>query len=291
MPTWAEWMRATGALAAQHRGDGRLVIVVSLPSRCFAAVFVLLGIIEHTYERGPDAAEHWASLKDLPSGTWVRHLDRGKYYSCSKIMHIFERDGEEWLQLTGGLAKRHDKCLDVQPLAEGDQPFNRRNAPREHEFLAQVLPGVDSRAFCASSTPLALAIGSKATLGLESEEVALPVRGRVSGGTAADLVRPRQQPGSPYRTDLVSAIADDLPARAKQRVPVAVLDGAIAALNWRHEVRANAVVVLLDRGVASSEAAVEAMNVDLAVSVSDADIHSLTPVPKGVELLAFVERA
>lgn len=291
LPPWANWLRSVGSCAAHSSGaDERHTVLVTVPARAYAAALVLLGVVESLYEREPDIDLHWKSLKALPAGTWVRHLDRGRYYTCSRIQNVFTRGSDEWLQLTGGVARRWDKCADVQPLPEGEEPFNQRRAPREHGFLRAVLPGVDSRAYCAGGAPLAMAVTSKALLMGELMETRLVVDGADDVGLLQDLVRARFQSGSPYRCDVVSAASEDLPARASQRVPVAVLDGASAVLRWRHRIDAGSSVVLLDRTAASFEAAVEALLGDRARSLRDVPLDGLGERPAGIEALAFAER-
>lgn len=288
---WVRWLRNLGSWAGQMcESEERHSVLITVPSREYAAAFVLLGVAEALYEREPDPAAHWSDLRALPPGTWVRHLDRGRYYTCSQVQHVFTRGKDEWLQLTGAYARRWDKCADVQPLPEGEEPFNQRRAPREHAFLRAVLPDVDSRAYCAGGEPLALAITSKALLMEELSDTRVAVTDGVEAGSLQDLVRARVQSGSPYRCDVVAATSEELPARTRCRVPVAVLDGATAALRWRHRVDSGAAITILDRTAASFDAAVEAVLADRARSLEDVPLTALGDRPAGVEALAYLER-
>jgi hypothetical protein len=251
----------------------------------------LLGVVETLYEQNPDPESHWKMLRSLPDGTWVRHLDRGKYYTCSQVRGVEQRGGTDWLRL-GGAAnlRRWDMCLDVQPLADGEEPFNRKNAAREDAFLRAFMPNVNSRAFLGSSTPLSIAVGSKAALIEELAATGLAPDGTSPlEGTAGHVVKPRLQPGLPYRTDLIAAAGDTLPGRAATGAAVGVFDGPSAILRWRHRIPAGGRVMILDRSSASSEAAVEALVADRARSIADADDRFAGP-PPGVELLAYLER-
>lgn len=288
---WANWLRQLGSLAAEcTTATDRTTMLVTLPFGAYAAALVLLGVIEALYEKEQEPELHWKMLKSLPAGTWVRHLDRGRYYTCSRVEHIFTRGGDEWLQLTGGLARRWDKCADIQPLPDGEEPFNQRRAPTEHQFLRSVLRSVDSRAYCAGGAPLALAVTSKALLLRELGETRIAAADGSEVGLLQDLVRPRLQSGSPYRCDVVPATSEELPSRSSRRVPVVVLDGAAAALRWRHRVDAGSVVVLLDRTAASFDAAVEAVLMDRGRSLDDFSLDVLGERPSGIEALAFNER-
>lgn len=289
LPEWASWFMGLGAEMANQPDDVHSMAVLSVPTRAYASVFCLLGAVLAKYERGPVAEDHWKEIRSLPAGTWVRHLDRGRYYTCSQILGFFERGGTEWVKLTGGLSKRSDKCLDLQPLGDGEEPFNRRNAPREQEFLSSAMPGVDPRAYCASSEPIGVVVGSRSLLEAELDGLSLLTPGGVEG-TARDLVRPRLQSGSPYRTDVVSSSAEELPPRIHQAIPLAVLDGGAAALRWRDKLRSRASIVVLDRTASSTQAAVDALLADRARSLQDLVLEHAQAIPPGVELMAYVER-
>lgn len=291
---WAAWLWAVGRAAGHSASsDERLTIVLTVPVRDLGPSFLLLGVVEALAERKPDVVDHWKMLTSLPDGTWVRHLDRGKYYTCSTLQGIEERNGQEWLRLGGpGNLRRWDKCLDVQPLQPGEPPFRLRHAPRDQAFLNALLPEADVRAYCASSKPLAVTVGSRSALLAEFEETRISVRTDAGGaeGSVAEILRPRIQPGSPYRVDLVSAAAEAPPERLNEEVPVAVFDGAPAVLRWRNKLSSRAKIYLLDRTSASYDAAVDAVLSDRARSIADANADLLARPTQGIEVMAYLER-
>jgi hypothetical protein len=132
-------------------------------------------------------------------------------------------------------------------------------------------------------------VGSKRVL---EDEFTSTCLGTGRGGptvTAAQVVRPRLQPGLPYRSELLAATAEVLPKRAERVVPVAVLDGPAAILRWRHRIPSRTRVMILDRSAASADAVVEAVIADRARSFRDSP-ELFPPAPNGIEVLAYVGR-
>ena len=86
-----------------------------------------------------------------------------------------------------------------------------------------------------------------------------------------------------------TVIGDALVDGAELGSPVAVLDGPVSILRWRHRVRSRTSVMLLDRTAPSADAAVDAVIADRARSLRDS-LELIPPPPAGIEVLAYLGR-
>lgn len=300
LPAWALWFARLGREAADWGGSTTstsLSVVVTVPARPFAAAFVALGAALASYRPGNEngVREHFKVLASVQQGTPVTWR-QGAYLHCGEILGVEEIHGQQYLAMTGGYKRKWDMTSDIQVLGEAETPFvNRRKLCRNPEFVEAAV-GVDPGERAMYSAADVVIVGIRAYL--EEEISATPfqcARGnRPPKGTLQDLLRAHSigNASEHYRSEIVSSFQNELPAFLRDgRVPVVVLDGASAVLRLRRAVSARARVSILDRSERASDAAAQALETDLAMSLEDVKLGAFSDLPPGIEIQAFEETA
>lgn len=72
-------------------------------------------------------------------------------------------------------------------------------------------------------------------------------------------------------------------------VPAVVFDGATAYLRFRSHWKKSPWIVIIDRSSPAAEAAGDAFNQELALSIDEADVSGAGEAPAGFEVCAYYE--
>lgn len=300
LPDWVHYLAALGRFAVTHETPGRrLVVGVSVPTRSFAAAFCALGVTSAAYvdpeKRDPRAHFNW--LAALPPKTALRYR-HGTHLHCGELVGVALRSGDEYLAISGGYLRRWDMCGDIQPLEPGEEFIRRRTLSANPDFVAACMPGVDPLVHACYTSLDCLIVGVKDALRREilDQQFLAPVSGSPAHmGVLNDLLRCdafEANANDHDRTSVLSAFADEVPARLlSSRPPAVVFDGGPGFLRLRSHWRASPWIVVVDRSLASAQAAGDAFNQELAMSIDDADVSSAGEAPAGLEVRAYYEVA
>jgi hypothetical protein len=300
LPRWARFLIAVGRYAVEQQIPGRrLVVGISLPTRAYASAFAALGVTEAAYvdpEKG-DVRQHFDWLVSLPRGTAIR-FRRGRYLYCARLLGSELVRGVEHLtyQDQSKCFLPWDRCLEVQPLDPADEFVRRRPLAANARFVEEVLR-LDALSHASHTSVDCLIVGLKGPLRFEvlDQQFFATTTPGTPNGVLNDLLRCdayELNANDHDRTTVLSAFADDLPARLRAvRPPAVVFDGPTGYLRLRSRWRQSPWIVLLDRSSPSAAAAGDAFNQELAMSVEDADLSSLGQPPETFEVRGYIEVA
>ena len=298
LPGWAAWFIDLGAWTARQASDSsRTVVVATVPVAGYAAVFAALGAAAANFrDRSPDdEIAHFEFLSSLPNGTRVEYRKAvgSNKLTQGSIIGPTERQvqgrSEPYIQLAGGTLRPWWNCADITPVDEDATVFvHDRLLSKAPEFVRACV-GVDPATHALYSSLDCLIVGTKRSL---EDEMSVNFVCDGASGTLQDALRCRTMlhPADRYRTDLRSASASVSDADRLIRPPLVVLDGPVAALNWRNSYPSVPSLTIIDRSAPSAEAARDAFLTDRASSLRDIEVDSELPAcPGGVELLIFEE--
>ena|SRR2546421_340387 len=322
LPNWAHFFLSLGTfVAAQPKSDTRSIVGVALPTRAYAAALTAAGIIyQQTMTKRSDGADaHFQRLCDMPCGTSVTYL-HGKRNLDGVLLGSTDRFGDRRLIVqtrnprAGGdthyVAVRD--ALRVQIPAEADQLVSPRDLPDRQtgrlvapvcSFARRLLGEENVNDFVTRSRLDCLIIGRLSNLRQEITETVfrnflptddiLDSTDDVHEGTLLDILRVSKfmGGGKAYRTDVVSANSQDVPAIARSLTPhVAVFDGSAGFVKWRDCWRSSHWITLLDATESSFDEAARALNAERVNRVNDEVPNNLPEPPGGIELIFYQER-
>jgi hypothetical protein len=284
------------AYRCQERGT-RLQVALSLPLNSMAAALVACGasIASLLDGRIDSEDEHFAMLSRTPRDTPITVLNGDKLRSgwiegAKKVM------GEDCIgyvqHRTHGDERRYlvkRRCLDIQLMPHGMEPFATSKSPFEDPATPQVLESLGAGAAAAAATKFERAAIVFTTVSRMEDDLDERIELSTAGVVPlVDVVRPQRflSRGVPFRTLIVPSSADHLADDAETHVPVAIFDGAQGYLRLRHWVSATANIVLLDRWEHASPAAVSAFMTDQSGSAPSRGLIGLSPAA-GMEMLLF----
>lgn len=292
LPRWARWLIDLGDwLASCSPAEGVARAVISVPTRRFAGVLAAAGIVTGTARRTAlrDPAEQLARLAALPKNTPVRYRQgNSNKASSGRLEGIAPELGEDHVRLIGGYRRAASQCAYIEPLPEGCDPFLGLREICKHLDFVGLLSGQDAVSYAFPQQIECTIVGTKSTI---REEFGLPLRVENHGGTLEDVARPaemQQHPADGYRSRIVSAAADPKTIRQGDPQGAVVLDGASAILRWRHAVRAQPWLAVLDRTSSSADPAVSALLAERAAGIADLS-PAVGDAPPGIETLCYAE--
>lgn len=301
LPTWAHLLAGVGAYAASRLSDSdRLVIVLTLPARAFAAGLVAAGGVITAFLANPpgtDALQHFEYLAGLPPGTPVTRrfgnsIARGRLLGMAKIDGV-ELVSVEFKDMISRLPQ--SLCTQIHPTdGRTGTAMSKRKLVRAPGFLAQVCPSLNAASFCATARLDCVLIGNQGALReeLTAEQFRAADGGVAHRGTLQDLARARYIAGAndTFRSAVVSATAETSEKPSANYAPaLVVFDGSRAFGNWRSQWEDANWVVLLDRSSPSAAEGAAAVVDAFAMRAADAALPSTLEVPPSVEALAWTE--
>lgn len=317
LPVWANFFLELGAFAAvQPLQPERSVIAVSVPTRAFAAAFAAVGVIKKNLgaRTNRTSSEHFEFLSNLPLGTSVKCVEKGKQKTY--LLRGTRQFGDEVrlvIQMSGkrdGNAQRFISekfCTEIQPLENGnfaaptlDDLPKRQKGKRIHEvsdFGRKFLSIAAETSFSLETTLNCLLIGRRNILHEEiyNTNFSIPSQNIYQeAGVLQDVLRVRQF----YPTEQPSN-CEFLPSDARSKslkknlradAPIAVFDGANGFLKLRDHLRRSHWIALLDRTETNYSAAIEQLNADFINRESDEIPVSFPNLPPGLEAMFYTEK-
>ena len=292
LPPWALWLIGLGDwLATCSPAEGVARAVVSVPTRRFAGVLVAAGIVTGAARRTAlrDPAKQLVRLAALPRNTPVRYREgNSNKASSGRLEGIGPERGEDHVRLIGGYRRAASQCTYIEPLPEGCDPFLGLREICKHLDFVGSLSGQDAVSYAFPQQIECMIVGTKSTI---REEFGLPLRVENHDGTLEDVTRPaemQQHPADGYRSRIVSATANAKTVSRGDPQSAVILDGASAILRWRHAVRAQPWLAVLDRTSSSADPAVSALLAERATAIADLS-PAVGEAPPGIETLCYVE--
>lgn len=310
LPTWARFFLELGEHLGnvQDRGS-RLVVAVVVPTRSLAVAFSAVGAIVGRVKSDLSPlsqAEHFAHLRSLPMGTPLL-VTRGGRQLPSHMVAPALVAGETWIRvriLTGKsegeiyyLSQRDAMRVTVQSAEMIREQDGRRSAPVVSGGpLIEVIFGQEGlRELCGQAYLECLMIGKAGLLRKELGHQIRAIRpdGAFALGRLGDLARTRQTIGTSgtYRSYISNATNPSWPRGVPSRLPtLALFDGGLPFLKWRHHFLACHWLVVLDRTDPRSLDAANQLRGEYTSGRTDfADDIAPLSVPSKVELAAFWE--
>jgi hypothetical protein len=289
LPGWARWMMTAGRWLWQHRRDGsQPVLVISVPARPFASVFAAIGLVAAIRSSAaPDSGmESLARLRSMAPGTAVRFRQGGvvrtgeflgtEDRATGTFGVVRVRAVEYFVPLT--------RAATIEPLSDGHKATGRARPVGRHGALVQEVLGIDPIDFETRSSADVVVVGPKERL---LEEMLIDLESTSGRGQAKDLLRPRGVGGGTeaHRTEVWSSIAATISSDAAPAA--AVLDGSSAVLRNLETLIVCPRFIVLDRTSSGSDEAVAVLASHRALGPGAVDDAELSPLPPGVELVAF----
>lgn len=304
LPAWARFMLSAGAAAARFSSDeGRLVIALSVPTRSFAAALAGAAAVVTSFRESTPAggaAEHFEQLASLPAGTPVHHRDGDSIeqgllmgvaddFSDSRPRLKVELPKERTVYLPEGLCKR------IQVISHPETLTTRkRKLVKTPEFLSRALTGIDVQSLSSTTELDCVIVGVKRALEYEliQERFAAGEASECYEGTLQEIVRARPfaVTNAPHRSDVMSASADAEDSHLAELNPaVTIFDGAAAFDNWRVEWRSSNRLVIIDRSSPSAGDGAATINQAYASRIRECDALEDVDVPRGIEMVTYLE--
>ena len=309
IPPWASFLievgRVVGSLTLP---DMYLRLILSLPSRGYAAAFISLGVAA-AFPKGvsgsTDASDYFQMLCSLSTGASVICTVNGRNYH-GVLGGLTEFRGEPSIKVRiqnarGGdlsqvIRKSNSQCIRVVERSHGLPARQKgRTVKANCRFVAGVLGSVvDPTTHASSGRRFSLLIGSTSDLRQELCETTLGIYdGRsIVPGNMNDVVR-----AAPFLPEIEGNLArvysgnkDSGVDDATQRDwHVILCDGASNYLKWASRFADSHAVVVLDSTARAFEDAVRAANQAFVQDRVDAPGPSIPSPPSGVEMLAYWE--
>ena len=304
LPDWAQFVIEVAArIASFDSGEARLVVVLALPTRAFAAAFAAAGAVVASFQRVPperNLTEHFEYLASLPGGTPVTLHERNSMVQ-GRLLGASEDsfDGRRRLkiQLPNEIRRLEARtCAKVQVIQDpGALSTRRRKLVHAPRFLSFAAHGVETTTFCTTTRLDCVIIGPKNTLKYElaGEKFAAGPPERPYGGTLQEIARTREfaRQNDPYRSVVLSATPDSTQHDSSTAAPpLVIFDGAVAFNNWRSRWRASNWLIVLDRSSSSAGDEAASVNAAYATRIRDSSLLSSVPVPRAVESVCYLER-
>jgi hypothetical protein len=307
LPSWARSLVQLGETVARFDPEGaRLVVGLALPTRAFGAALIGASVVATAFEMtAPDAdlAEHFELLASLPLGTAITH-HRGNSIRQGTLLGVNERDGVRRVGIETGVENRKmtsylplEMCGEIQVIEDpGELRMMRRPLIRAPEFLTRALRGIDAASLSATTRIDCILVGSVDPLRQEivGEQFAAGLHGDRREGNLQAVLRVKRfaAQNTPYRSEVVAASAESVPAGAADASPpVVVFDGAPGFISWRSRWPSSKWIVLLDRSSPSMQAGADTINYGYSMRVSDSSVVEGLALPQSIETVSYLERA
>jgi hypothetical protein len=313
LPEWATFLIKLGdAIATFESESERVVVTVVVPTRTLAAALMLVGIVaarSSTPVTGVDCKAHFEKLRQLPIGTPVIFLDRGKRKRallqgesldngelCLRVQtQGYDKRGAGGLVQFVAIRRAHD-ILPAPAEVRWRLPKSQKGRPvlRSNNLLTSLLQKGTVYEFVATSRLEAIVLGIIRKLRTEIEETVLTL---ADDGTATlqDIVRVRKFNSSPadgYRSDILPLDRHTLPAVDGRAVARAIIfDGSSGFIKWRHSCHDLNACIILDRTDRNFEEAVAVANqAYVQIRVSDEGLPNCPNPPQGIDVMIHRER-
>lgn len=296
---WAAFFETCGREVASASQDHPVAVGLAVPNREFAAAFAGLGVAEEVRRQRPglSAAAHFDSLSELPVGSRVRRVknfESGPQLVARTFRGVECRGENRFLVLSGGGSAElvpEKICRDIQPMEDGEDFTNRRALMMNPAFSEAVLTESVARDLASTTSCDVAIVGRVAQLRREivnAELWAQSPSGPISG-CLNDLLRCDQFESNPNDHDRAVLIPSSQHDPQPVEAPVVIFDDPIGFLSQRTNWPGKSWIVLLDRRVASSSAAADALSYEMARK-GPASVHEIgvdLNVPFGIEAVAF----
>lgn len=300
LPTWAGFLMAVGAEASSFvSAQYRLVIVVSVPVRAFAACFVAAAAVTGCFMQDPpetDASRHFQYLASLAPGTPVTLRD-GNSLRRGKLLGLDRIDGVDRIGVDlKSMIRRFPEnlCMRIQPTdARAGTATSTNRLVRNPGFVQAACPALDLTTFSATARLECVIVGHRGSLQEELTAEQFRAKGHDHGeGMLQDLVRARYVAGAndTFRAALLPASAD-LGEKPPSALPprVVIFDGSRALVNWRSRWEQSNWVVILDRSSPSAQDGAEVVAQAFAMRADDAPLPEAVQLPASMEAIAYLE--
>ena len=260
-PFWASYLVRLGAFVSKAMRHGRVTLVVSLPTRDFAAMFVSLGVVLERATVPLENVEYFSQLSALPLGTPVRVTRVGKRLK-GVIDGVTDVHGKRMLLVRISNSKGGNLTVSVDAHSSHSVEMDLGRQSTDLKLPANQ----KGREILTSSSPLvAHLMGKEAAAAFESrsrlevETIAIPNRFESEVSVIRLLLKSgSERPVSeclrlltddsarePYRSRLTSFRRK--PTNSGRLPNTAVFDGASAYLARARDFKASNRVILLDR--------------------------------------------
>jgi len=310
LPTWANLLTEVGSAIGNlfSQRDKRCFIVLALPTRSFAAPFVLMGLLSYlaAHKTTADANQHFEILKRLKHGARLR-IVRGTTWQTGLFLGIERAGGETRIKVRtrvkkgGGQVEWYSKaeCLALEPAEKSAAQGNGSASARiKHKtfkhagFARLLLADANLDEFSLRSTFDCLVIAGDHTF--KKAIVATPFaalkKRSFHVGCLQDVVRVREflPPGHVYHSSSYSLRSEKLKEMtSNENLGFVVYDGASSVLKWQASFPKSHAVILLDQTENHFEEACANINNYYMNRLEDDDLPQFPKMPKGVELVAF----
>jgi hypothetical protein len=279
-------------------------VALGLPTRAFAAALAGAAIAVTRFELDSpeiDLAEHFRFLSCLPTGTPITH-HRNNSIRQGTFLGVEERNGRALIGIET-IDKRKKltsllplaMCGEIQTIAEPEKlSQTKHRLIRTPEFVAGALPGLNAAALSATTRIDCVLVGSVEPLRREivSEPFSVETDSGLHEGNLQGILRAKRfaSANAPYRSEVVPAAADSIPAAAFHATPHTVIfDGVPGFLNWRSRWPAANRIVLLDRSASSAGVGASEINYEYATRLGEASILGDLDFPPSIESVSYLE--
>lgn len=304
MARWARFLTACGFAARSIQKDNvRSILVLLLPTREFASVFVALGIILGSL-RSTRKSLTWREFLTLEKGTelYVRFNHRGKTRSLKGV--VDEKGIESYgpyckIRLTSGPKRIRDSALQVViernfsqlaiSMTEHPKIKDHFRIIKAGTFLKQVSPDYQPNWMVSADTE-GLVVTTRAHWERVTRSVRVKPRDAKESTSIADVLLSSDFADHHLSRIAVSPVGRDISSIA---TPVAVLDGPRALLQWRATSARNLIVVC---GSKDFDEEIQSALFDLAAGRDDELLPSeyralANQAPRGIGISAFATTA
>ncbi|MGA4719752.1 hypothetical protein [Fictibacillus nanhaiensis] len=309
LPNWANFYIMVGKTFYESlTNKTKLRLVLTLPSRSYAGVFIAYGamlalIMDKVDKNTIDT--HFKKIKNLDIGTSVVYrkqdrIYRGIYSGTEEI------NGEERIKITiqekkaGSLTEllSSNQTLSVQVANEKNYKLPKNPKGRENKVSDFIKIGFQNYNYHRLLTHSQLQfyyIGRKKWIKEEAVETEMALydfkKSQYVKGNLHELLRMKELMGeqASYQSQLISSSSGshEINLNYSTASTFTIFDGAMSYLRWREVFKSTHSVVILDRTETNFENAIYEISNDLLLSQkNDMDFPlNVQHIPRGIELM------
>jgi len=310
LPSWAHFFVTLGdRIASYIPQNGPLVVVLSLPTRAYAAALAGAGVVlsrAQSTDAHANAESHFKMLCELVSKEpnipvdYIENVKGKLKKTGARLQGVEIRDGVPTLVVLTGTESKggltsfiNERSASKVQLARKASLVGRSRSLQQQTFLIDILGSASISNFLFRTRLDCAIVGTAHQLKIEIMETPLGIRttdGKLIKGHFQDILRVRRflTDSQHYRSD-VFPIAQEgcLPSIVQNQTNTVIFDGANGFLKWRDECRGLPWLVLLDRTELHFAEAVEAVKIEDMNRVSDAKSLRFPVIPPGIEITTF----
>lgn len=302
LPDWAAWVVRVGEELSRVRGEYRVWMAITAPTRLFLACLAAAGAVRGAiHAEHQDQAGHFASLAGLPPDTpitWVGTdgMLRSGYLLGTEVDHgvdclVYRQRTYAGIGPTTKRLRTH--CELIQPMDPGAEPFAGRRPLALCPAFARAVAGVPLEQLAGRSRLTSLLVGEATTLEIDLRASVFAAEDATGThvGCLLDVVRARRflHAGAHFRSDIIPSVSTDVPDDIDAaHVALTVFDGPQGFLRLRDAAPGNLLFVIDRWSPSSAEAVGEFLRERAVRSTEDVELEA-GPPPAGIEAIAWAE--